>query len=160
MINRERTVIPNWILNNIIGITTFVILLCISYTTRLLRSLASDHVNPIQICEKINRLRGPEYIAHLALFCALILRGWWQVGLRNFPFVFYNCAQYIGGEYQLDYTKIFSRLSKELIIIKAQGNLFVVIIACNILEWLFWVPPEYVPLDRGYHVMKNIQQSH
>jgi len=139
MINRERTVIPNWILNNIIGITTFVILLCISYTTRLLRSLASDHVNPIQICEKINRLRGPEYIAHLALFCALILRGWWQVGLLNFPFVFYNCAQYIGGEYQLDYTKIFSRLSKELIIIKAQGNLFVVIIACNILEWLFCI---------------------
>jgi len=75
MINHQRTVIPNWILNWIIHITTVVLLLCLSYTTRLLRSLASDRVNPIPICEKIGRLKGPQYIAHLALVCALILRG-------------------------------------------------------------------------------------
>jgi len=160
MINHQRTVFPNWILNRIVGITTVLILLCLSYTTRLLRSLASDTVNPIQICEKINRLKGPEYIAHLILFFALILRGWWQVGLLNFPFIFYNYAQYVGGEYRLDYTKVFSRLSKELRIAKAQGTVFVLIVSGTILEWMFWVPPEYIPLDAGYHIMKNIQQSH
>jgi len=88
------------------------------------------------------------------------LRGWWQVGLLNFPFIFYNYAQYVGGEYRLDYTKVFSRLSKELRIAKAQGTVFVLIVSGTILEWMFWVPPEYIPLDAGYHIMKNIQQSH
>ena len=155
MINHQRTVFPNWILNRIVGITTVLILLCLSYTTRLLRSLASDTVNPIQICEKINRLKGPEYIAHLILFFALILRGWWQVGLLNFPFIFYNYAQYVGGEYRLDYTKVFSRLSKELRIAKAQGTVFVLIVSGTILEWMFWVPPEYIPLK--FRIKKIIQ---
>lgn len=112
MINRQRTEIPNWVLDYIIALTTAIILLCLSYTTKLLRSLASDTVNPIQVCEKINQLKGPEYIAHVVLFLALILRGWWQVGIANFPFLFYNYAQYVGGDYRLDYTKVFSRLSK------------------------------------------------
>jgi len=59
MINQQRTFISNWFLERIVGITTVGILLCLSYTTKLLRSLASDTVNPIEICEKINRLKGP-----------------------------------------------------------------------------------------------------
>ena len=88
MINRQRTEIPNWFLEWAIALTTSIILLCLSYTTKLLRSLVSDTVNPIQVCEKINRLKGPEYVAHVILFFALILRGWWQIGLVNFPLYF------------------------------------------------------------------------
>ena len=160
MINQQRTFISNWFLERIIGITTIGILLCLSYTTKLLRSLASDTVNPIEICEKINRLKGPEYIAHVILFFALILRGWWQVGISNFPFIFYNYAQYLGGEYRLDYTKVFSRLSKELRMAKAQAVLFILVVFGTFLEWVTWVPPDYIPLDVGYHVMKNIQIAH
>jgi hypothetical protein len=160
MINRQRTEIPNWFLNRVIGCTTIGILLCLSYTTKLLRSLASDTVNPIEICEKINRLKGPEYVAHVTLFFALILRGWWQIGVANFPFIFYNYAQYIGGDYRLDYTKVFSKLSKELRMANAQALFFVLIVSGTFLEWAIWVPPEYVPLGAGYHVMKNIQISH
>ena len=160
MINRQRTEIPNWFLERAIALTTSIILLCLSYTTKLLRSLASDTVNPIQVCEKINRLKGPEYVAHVILFFALILRGWWQIGIANFPFIFYNYAQYVGGEYMLDYTKVFSKLSKELRMAKAQALFFVFIVSGTFLEWATWVPPEYVSLGVGYHVMKNIQISH
>jgi hypothetical protein len=160
MINQEHTEIPNWFLNYVIGGMTIVILLCLSYTNKLLRSLVSDTVNPIEICEKINRLKRPEYIAHGILFFALILRGWWQIGFLNFPFIFYNYAQYIGGEYWLDYTKVFSRLSKELRMVNAQALFFILIISGTGLEWVFWVPPRYVPMDSGYHIVKNIQQSH
>jgi hypothetical protein len=160
MINRQRTEIPNWVLDYIIALTTAIILLCLSYTNKLLRSLTSDTVNPIEVCEKINQLKGPEYIAHVVLFLALILRGWWQVGIANFPFLFYNYAQYVGGDYRLDYTKIFSGLSKELRVVKAQALFFVLIVSGTFFEWATWVPPEYVPLGAGYHVMKNIQVSH
>ena len=92
MINQQRTNIPNWFLNQVTIWTTGVIILCLSYTTNLLRSLASDTVNPIEVCEKINRLKKPEYIAHGILFFALILRGWWQIAICNFPFIFFNYA--------------------------------------------------------------------
>ncbi len=160
MINRQRTEIPNWLLDRIVGISTTIILLCLSYTNKLLRSLTNDNVDPIQVCEKINRLKGPEYIAHLVLFFALILRGWWQIGIANFPFIFYNYAQYVSGEYRLDYTKVFSKLSKEMQMAKAQALFFVLIVLGTFLEWATWVPPEYIPLGVGYHVMKNIQVAH
>ena len=160
MINQERSILPDWCLNRVISFTTIIILLCLSYTTKLLRSLTSDSVNPIQICEKINRVKGPEYITHLILFFALIFRGWWQVGLLNFPFIFYNYVQYIGGEYRLDHTKVFSKLSKELRITKAQALFFVLSISGTFIEWLFWAPPKYVPMGVGWHVIKNIQRAH
>jgi hypothetical protein len=107
-------------------------------------------------------LKGPEYVAHLVLFFALILRGWWQIGIANFPFIFYNCAQYIGGDYLLDYTKIYSKLSNELRMVKAQAVFFVVIVVGTFLEWAIWVPPEPMSYMNGvgWHVMKNIQISH
>jgi len=162
MINQERSIISNWVLERTIAVTTVIILLCLSYTSKLLRSLGNDTINPIQVCEKINRLKGPEYVAHAILFCALILRGWWQIGIANFPFIFYNCAQYIGGEYLLDYTKIYSKLSNELRMVKAQVLFFVVIVVGTFLEWATWVPPENMGYmnGTGWHVMKNIQISH
>ena len=156
MINQQRTNIPNWFLNQVTIWTTGVIILCLSYTTNLLRSLASDTVNPIEVCEKINRLKKPEYIAHGILFFALILRGWWQIAICNFPFIFFNYAQYCGGDYQFDYTKVFSTLSRELRLAKAQANIFLFIVAGTVLEWVTWTPPDYVELGSGYHIMKNI----
>jgi len=160
MINQQRSTLSNWFLNRVISCTTVLILLCLSYTTKLLRNLKDDSINPIQICEKINRVKGPGYVAHLILFFGLIFRGWWQVGLLNFPFIFYSYAQYINGEYRLDHTTVFSKLSKELGISKAQAFFFVLIIVGTFIEWVFWAPPKYIPMDEGWHIIKNIQRAH
>merc|ERR1719199_917083 len=157
MINNQRTLIPNWVFNQVIFWTTAFIMICLSYTTKLLRSLTSDTVNPIEVCEKINRLKLPVSYAHYCLFWALLFRGWWQIAFCKFPFLFYNYALYLGGQYKLDHTKVFSTLSKELKLAKAQAMFFFFIVAGTFLEWATWVPPDYVELDKGYHIMKNIQ---
>jgi len=38
----------------------------------------------------------------------------------------------------LDHTKVFSKLSKELRITKAQALFFVLTISGTFIEWLFW----------------------
>ena len=43
---------------------------------------------------------------------------------------------------------------------KAQAVLFALVVFGTFLEWVTWVPPDYIPLDVGYHVMKNIQIAH
>ena len=68
-------------------------------------------------------------------------------------------TKYLGGEYLLDYTKIYSKLSNELRMVKAQAVFFVVIVVGTFLEWATWVPPEPMSYMNGvgWHVMKNIQ---
>ena len=107
MINRQRTEIPNWFLEQTIILMSIIILLILGYQTILLRSMNTPRcsgwgyfdenldiecISPVQeyfkiqeVIEKINRLKGPEYVAHGILFFALTRRGWWQVGLASFP---------------------------------------------------------------------------
>ena len=107
MINRQRTEIPNWFLEQTIILMSIIILLILGYKTVLLRSMNApicsgwgyfdenldiECITPVQeyfkiqeVIEKINRLKGPEYVAHAILFFALTRRGWWQVGLASFP---------------------------------------------------------------------------
>jgi hypothetical protein len=160
MINKQRTCIPNWFLNRLIIIITGGIILSLSYTIRLIYSLVNDNVNPIVVCEKINRLRYPDYIGHSILFFALIFRGWWQLAFLNFPFIFYKNALYISGEFYIDYTKVFSTLRNELLFARRQVRFFVVLGICCFLEWISWVPPAYLAPNEGYHVIKNLQVAH
>mmetsp|Transcript_28053 Transcript_28053/g.63422 ORF Transcript_28053/g.63422 Transcript_28053/m.63422 type:complete len:161 (-) Transcript_28053:2183-2665(-) len=160
MYNEQRTFIPNHILISLGLLGTFSVIICLGYTYKLLQDLNTDTVNPVEVCDKVNHLKIPEYIAHLLLSIAFVLRGWWVVGFLNFPFMFYNFAQWYEGKHQLDPTQIFNVLSRELRVIKAKSAFFLMIVAYSIWEWIIWVPPDYVSAGEGYHVVKQIQVSH
>jgi hypothetical protein len=160
MYNKQRTPIPNQFLAIVGFFSTAFIIICLGYSYRLLQDLSTDTVNPVEVCEKINSLKTPEYIAHIILSSILVLRGWWIVGILNFPFIFYNFAQWYEGRHVLESTKVFSILSQELRIIKAKASFFIIIVLYYIWEWITWSPPPYVKMGRGYNVMKNIQVSH
>jgi len=160
MYNKQRTPIPNQFLAIIGFISTSFVLGCLLYSYLLLQELSTDTVNPNEVCEKINSLKTPEYFAHGILSFALVLRGWWIVGLLNFPFIFYNFAQWYDGKHFLVSTLIFSILSQELRIIKAKASFCIILVLYFIWEWISWVPPKYLRMGKGYNVMKNIQVSH
>jgi hypothetical protein len=160
MFNEQRTAIPNRLLS-IAGIgATITVMTCLGYSYKLLQELSTDTVNPMEVCEKVNQLKAPEYTAHLVLSVVLVLRGWWVVGILNFPFIFYNFAQWYEGRHVLDGARVFPILAQEVRVIKAKASFFMMVVMYYVWEWITWTPPEYVRLGQGYHVMKNIQVSH
>jgi len=159
MYNKQRTSIPNQLLTFIGSLMIGALIFFLTYTYKLFKSLNMDIVNPREICEKINYLRGPEYIAHVTLFGVLVLRGWWFIGVLNFPFLFYNFAQWYENRHTIDSTKVFSIISQEVRVIKIKALFFITIVTYNIWLWIIWVPPDYVPRGTGWNIMKSIQVS-
>mmetsp|Transcript_25807 Transcript_25807/g.51756 ORF Transcript_25807/g.51756 Transcript_25807/m.51756 type:complete len:161 (-) Transcript_25807:2082-2564(-) len=160
MFNRQRTSFPNRFLSAIGFLSTSFVLTCLSYSYKLLCELCTDTVNPVDVCEKINHIKGPEYCAHFILFLALILRGWWVTGILNFPFLFYNFAQWYPGRYLLDSTRVFNTLSQIMWEVKTKTIFFLLVVFYNFWEWVSWVPPIYVSKGKGYNKMKNVQIFH
>jgi hypothetical protein len=159
MYNKQRTSIPNQFLAFIGYITTAALIFFVTYTYKLFKDLSVDTVNPREICEKVNYLRGPEYISHVVLSMVLVLRGWWFIGILNFPFLFYNFAQWYENRHLVDSTKVFSILSQEIRVIKIKALFFIIIVLYNIWLWLVWVPPDYTIRGTSWNIMKCIQVS-
>lgn len=88
MHNYKARKIPNHVLERIIAFTTSIILLCLSYIIILLRSHAIGRIPLEEMIEKIAHLFKIKSVAHAILFFALILRGWWYIGLATFPLYF------------------------------------------------------------------------
>lgn len=160
MYNKQRTSVPNRLLSAIGFLSTSLVLTCLGYSYKLLCELCTDTVNPVEVCEKINQIKAPEYTAHLVLFVALILRGWWVTGILNFPFLFYNFAKWYPGNHLLDSTHVFATLSQVMWEVKTKTVFFLLVVLYNCWEWISWVPPEYIPTGKGYNIMKNIQVFH
>ena len=159
MYNKQRTSIPNQFLAFIGYLTTAALIFFVTYTYKLFKDLSIDTVNPGEVCEKVNYLRGPEYVAHVVLSIVLVLRGWWFIGLLNFPFLFYNFAQWYENRHLVDSTKVFSILSQEIRVIKIKALFFLIIVLYNIWLWLVWVPPDYTIRGTSWNIMKSIQVS-
>jgi hypothetical protein len=159
MYNKQRTSIPNQFLAFIGCITTGALLFFVTYTYKLFKDLSIDTVNPGEVCEKVNYIRGPEYITHVILSIVLVLRGWWFIGILNFPFLFYNFAQWYENRHLVDSSKVFSILSQEIRVIKIKALFFIAIIMYNIWLWLVWVPPDYTARGTSWNIMKCIQVS-
>lgn len=160
MFNEQRTFIPNGLLTATGFLCTSLILTCLGYSYSLLAELCTDTVNPVEVCEKINQIKNPEYIAHFFLFIVLVLRGWWVTGILNFPFLFYNFAQWYPGRYLLDPTRVFGTLSQIMWEVKTKTGFFLLVVIYNLWEWISWVPPDYIPMGKSFNVMKNIQCFH
>jgi len=159
MFNKQRTSISNQVLTFIGSLAIGALIFFVTYTYKLFKDLSKDTVNPREICEKVNCLRGPEYLAHLTLSVALVLRGWWFIGILNFPFLFYDFAQWYENRHLVDSTKVFSILSQEIRVIKIKVLFFTVIVLYNVWLYVIWVPPDYTPRGTSWNIMKPIQVS-
>jgi hypothetical protein len=157
MFNRQRTAISNGFLNLISYASYLIIMTSLACTRKLLEDLKTDITNPVEIFEKINHLKVPEYLAHFWLAVALILRGNWVLGMANFPFLFFHCTQLFGGSRVLDYKSIFTILHTEKMVTRSKYVFFFLEWTYIFLEWATWVPPRYMPMGYGYNVMVNIQ---
>ena len=159
MYNKQRTSIPNQFLAFIGGLSISALIFFVTYTYKLFKDLNIDTVNPQEVCEKVNYIRGPEYLAHLILSVVLVLRGWWFIGILNFPFLFYNFAQWYENRHLVDSTKVFSILAQEIRVIKIKALFFITIVLYNIWLWVIWVPPDYTIRGTSWNIMKPIQVS-
>mmetsp|Transcript_38666 Transcript_38666/g.152687 ORF Transcript_38666/g.152687 Transcript_38666/m.152687 type:complete len:139 (-) Transcript_38666:1825-2241(-) len=89
------------------------LLFCMVYTLILFSDLMADIINPIELCERVNRYRWPEYITHLCLFLMLLVRGQYLVSLINLPVLAHDGNQLTNNQHLLDNTTIFVQLPKE-----------------------------------------------
>merc|ERR1712137_1447772 len=90
-------------------------LVCIFFVIFVLISLVDvedDHVNPIHMCEKVNKIIVPEYICQ-ACIIILLVTGYWMEALFNVPLLGFHIYRLQGGQHLLDPTCIFSRTKVE-----------------------------------------------
>ena len=159
MFNVQRTFVPNKILSLIGWSSTLVLSFCMCYSYKLSKELNTDMANPIEIFQKINSLKLPEYIAHLTLSVVMVLKGNWIIGMMNFPFIFYDFIQWNEFSYIIEPTKLFSSLFHTIKIIKTKVLFFMAIILHQVWIWVIWAPPEYLQMGQGWKIIKPIQVS-
>lgn len=160
----ERTSIPHWLIA-IIGLSSWsIVLISITCTYILLQELRYDIHNPIDLCERINHLKPIEILAHFVMSIMLIFRGWWIVGLANFPFLYYHMAQCIEGEHLLEPKRVYYALRAEMVLVKTKVVFFGVILFCYWLDHVlhaFWmVRRPKTKLNTKYNFFWNSQKSH
>jgi len=76
-----------------------------------LGDLESDYLNPVDLCEKLNKFSKPEIIGQCIMTLLLLLSGSWYEFLVNLPITIYNIKSAIFKEYLLDPTNIFTHLN-------------------------------------------------
>lgn len=94
----------------------FLTLICILFVICLLISLVDvedDHVNPIHMCEKANKIIVPEYICQGLVVLLLLATGCWFEVLINLPLLCFHINRYQKREHLLDPTCIFSKTQTE-----------------------------------------------
>lgn len=92
---------------------TAALLFCSVYALILFTDLTVDHINPIDLCELINRLVVPEYAGHVALALILLVRGFVLAALLNIPLLLFHGWRYKEKKHMLDNTSIFNDVEKE-----------------------------------------------
>eukprot|EP00871_Galdieria_phlegrea_P000817 jgi/Galph1/1736/GphlegSOOS_G421.1 len=96
----------------IIFVTTAILLFIDIYNLILFSDLLTDHLNPIELCDKVNFLIYPEFFIHLFLTCLLLFGGHWFVGLINVPLVVFHVHKYMRRDHLLDNTRVFQVAAK------------------------------------------------
>ncbi|KXN73553.1 ER-derived vesicles protein ERV14 [Conidiobolus coronatus NRRL 28638] len=75
--------------------------------------LESDFINPIDLCNKLNKFIIPEMAAHLVVSLILIFAGNWLSFLFNLPLIIWNGLKISKGTHLLDPTEIFRNVNNE-----------------------------------------------
>lgn len=102
------------------------LLFCSVYALILFADLTVDHINPIELCELVNRLVIPEYIGHAVLMVVIFMKGLLIPAFMNIPLTLFHAWRYRERKHLLDNTAIFNEVEKERYIcqIKLGHHLF------------------------------------
>ena len=93
----------------VFGVTAGMLFMNV-FTLILYSDLEADHINPVELCERVNGLVLPEYLGQLAVAAMLLLRGFWLAALLNVPILYWNGRRWLDGKHLLDNTSIFTYL--------------------------------------------------
>ncbi|KAG5636579.1 hypothetical protein H0H81_007587 [Sphagnurus paluster] len=74
--------------------------------------LESDYLNPVDLCNKLNKLVVPENAVHGSLAILFLLSGQWVAFALNAPLVAYNVNKIINKQHTYDATEIFRTIDK------------------------------------------------
>lgn len=96
------------------------LLFCSVYALLLFSDLSVDHINPIELCELVNRLVVPEYVGHVALVLVVLSHGLLVAALLNVPLALFHAWRYKERSHLLDNTSIFNDVDKERKICQAK----------------------------------------
>lgn len=89
------------------------LLFCSVYALILFADLSVDHINPIELCELINRMIMPEYLGHAGLIILVFLKGFFLPVLLNIPLLLFHIHRYREKKHKLDNTAIFNDVERE-----------------------------------------------
>ncbi|EEB07181.1 cornichon family protein Erv14 [Schizosaccharomyces japonicus yFS275] len=74
--------------------------------------LEMDYINPIDLCNKLNRLVAPELMSHSTMTILFALTGQWMLTILNLPLLIWNVRSVINKTHILDATEIFRQLNR------------------------------------------------
>lgn len=92
---------------------TAALLFCSVYALILFADLSVDHINPIDLCELVNRLVVPEYTGHVILIVLLLARGYFIAAVLNLPMVLFHAWRYSERKHLLDSHSVFNDIERE-----------------------------------------------
>lgn len=93
---------------------TGALLFCSVYTLLLYADLNADFINPIDLCQYVNRLIVPEYFGHLLLTLLILSRGFLVPTLLNVPLMLFHFRQYLDRRHFLDCTTIYNEKDRRI----------------------------------------------
>ncbi len=99
-----------WVLALIV--TSVLIFFSVHLLVNLI-DLASDYLNPIDMCQTVNKCVLPEYITHSFLIFLFLVGGYWFEVLFNLPLLAWNVQKYLNHKHLLDPTRIYDDLEKK-----------------------------------------------
>jgi len=88
-----------------------ILILFYVYSIVSLGDLESDYLNPVDLCEKLNKFANTEIIGHVILTLLLLFFGSWYEFLLNLPVAIFNVKSILFKEHLIDPTTIFTHLN-------------------------------------------------
>lgn len=104
---------------------TAMLLFSMVYTLVMFGDLSRDHVNPIELCECVNRVVPFEYGGHVILASVILLRGYIFTFLTHVPLMVFHARRVQTKRHLLDNTQVFSDMPKERRISEAKLGFYI-----------------------------------